>query len=402
MQQEAPPSSGMIELLSASQGVTEASVELPQAEGDESEELGGEGRGRKRSSSGRPQDERVAAVQEKNRKAQKRFRERQKSRMSTMEAQLEDYKSQVDRIREENSLLAGRNAVLEKVLALREEQLKASHQGSHQGSLQGSLQGFHPSPQPAHPASLPSVGGALSMALPANGPPSGLDMHSDPATGASAPAAALMSMAAGGPQLPLPLISPLSTYQGPVAIKKEGVQPHERWLAMVADLVDLQSNIHASPTTENHSRLVERATQAASLSAHLSPTSGTVFGHGNVDMGMPPDQAKWANLAVAMQVSDMQREAVQPLLAAVRERIAPIEAAQASLAAAAAANSGNAAVHAELKANLERENHLLVQFAEHLFTQVLTPLQFGIAAVQSHPFFVDSLALADAITSTAP
>lgn len=42
-----------------------------------------------------------------------------------------------------------------------------------------------------------------------------------------------------------------------------------------------------------------------------------------------------------MQVSDMQRAAVQPLLAAVRERIAPLEAAQPSLAAAAAADDGN-------------------------------------------------------------
>lgn len=55
-------------MIACFQGVTEASVDLSQAEGDENEELGVEGRGRKRSSSGRPQDERVAAVQEKNRK----------------------------------------------------------------------------------------------------------------------------------------------------------------------------------------------------------------------------------------------------------------------------------------------------------------------------------------------
>jgi hypothetical protein len=41
------------------------------------EDAGGQ-RSRKRAASGRPQDERLAAVQEKNRKAQKRFRERQK------------------------------------------------------------------------------------------------------------------------------------------------------------------------------------------------------------------------------------------------------------------------------------------------------------------------------------
>lgn len=48
------------------------------AEGAAAEDDGTAGRGRKRAASGRPQDERLAAVQEKNRKAQKRFRERQK------------------------------------------------------------------------------------------------------------------------------------------------------------------------------------------------------------------------------------------------------------------------------------------------------------------------------------
>jgi hypothetical protein len=46
------------------------------------EDAGGQ-RSRKRAASGRPQDERLAAVQEKNRKAQKRFRERQKVRYPT-------------------------------------------------------------------------------------------------------------------------------------------------------------------------------------------------------------------------------------------------------------------------------------------------------------------------------
>jgi hypothetical protein len=50
------------------------------------------------------------------------------NKMSLFEAQLQETKGQLDRLREENSLLAGRNAVLEKVLALREEQLK---QGGH-------------------------------------------------------------------------------------------------------------------------------------------------------------------------------------------------------------------------------------------------------------------------------
>lgn len=45
-------------------------------------------------------------------------------KMSTMEAEIADKDRQLTALREENSSLAGRNAVLEKVLALRDEQLK--------------------------------------------------------------------------------------------------------------------------------------------------------------------------------------------------------------------------------------------------------------------------------------
>jgi hypothetical protein len=50
--------------------------------------------------------------------------------MSTMEAEIADKDRQLTALREENSSLAGRNAVLEKVLALREEQLKQQQGGA--------------------------------------------------------------------------------------------------------------------------------------------------------------------------------------------------------------------------------------------------------------------------------
>lgn len=50
-------------------------------------------------------------------------------KMTTMEAELGELRTQLSKLREDNSLLAGRNAVLEKVLALREEQLKAVQSG---------------------------------------------------------------------------------------------------------------------------------------------------------------------------------------------------------------------------------------------------------------------------------
>lgn len=46
-----------------------------------------------------------------------------------MEAEIQEKDRQLTQLREENSALAGRNAVLEKVLALREEQLKSFQPG---------------------------------------------------------------------------------------------------------------------------------------------------------------------------------------------------------------------------------------------------------------------------------
>jgi hypothetical protein len=51
-------------------------------------------------------------------------------KMSTMEAEIAEKDRQLTALREENSSLAGRNAVLEKVLALREEQLKQQAGGA--------------------------------------------------------------------------------------------------------------------------------------------------------------------------------------------------------------------------------------------------------------------------------
>jgi hypothetical protein len=50
--------------------------------------------------------------------------------MSSMEAEIAEKDRQLTALREENSSLAGRNAVLEKVLALREEQLKQQQGGA--------------------------------------------------------------------------------------------------------------------------------------------------------------------------------------------------------------------------------------------------------------------------------
>ncbi len=68
-------------------------------------------------------------------------------KMSTMEAEIADKDRQLTALREENSSLAGRNAVLEKVLALREEQLKQQQGGAadtNQVLVPGDLMRFHP------------------------------------------------------------------------------------------------------------------------------------------------------------------------------------------------------------------------------------------------------------------
>ncbi len=61
-------------------------------------------------------------------------------KMTTMEAEINEKDKVITSLREENSALAGRNAVLEKVLALREEQLKSFQPGGAAAADQVGLQ----------------------------------------------------------------------------------------------------------------------------------------------------------------------------------------------------------------------------------------------------------------------
>mmetsp|Transcript_20754 Transcript_20754/g.62517 ORF Transcript_20754/g.62517 Transcript_20754/m.62517 type:complete len:386 (+) Transcript_20754:176-1333(+) len=385
MQQE-HPSSGMIELLSASQGAAEAAPAGNVANLDGDDDGDGAGRGRKRSTASRPENERVAAVQEKNRKAQKRFRERQKEKMTTMEAELGELRTQLSKLREDNSLLAGRNAVLEKVLALREEQLKAVQSG------------YQLSAAPALPGSSAGLSmGLLNM--------SGVNTNTSSGAAVSAPAAALMSMAAGGSLAGL-LAGPGANDTKPAlaAQPSAGTGANPAWAPMVDELVQLRSRM-ASDSNRDPSieaRFVQVATEAGNLSAKLSPTARVGYGRSD---GQPnnsaPDPAKWTHLARILEVSDAKRNEIRQALAVLRERLAAINAARPALMAAAAAASQSDS-HAENQQVLDsrmNEQMLCQDFAAHLFTKVLTPLQFGVAAVHAHPYYVDAIALAEALTS---
>ncbi|GMH45128.1 hypothetical protein BSKO_13085 [Bryopsis sp. KO-2023] len=62
-------------------------------------------------------------IQEKNRLAQRRFRERQKAKVQDLHTQIEDLKAKVDALEFENSARQSQNRILEKVLAMRDEQI---------------------------------------------------------------------------------------------------------------------------------------------------------------------------------------------------------------------------------------------------------------------------------------
>ncbi len=72
----------------------------------------------------RTPEERAQAVLEKNRRAQKRFRERSKQRAKEVEDTLQSLTEQVEKLTVENSSMSARTAMLEKVVALRDEQIQ--------------------------------------------------------------------------------------------------------------------------------------------------------------------------------------------------------------------------------------------------------------------------------------
>jgi hypothetical protein len=75
-------------------------------------------------------DERSLSVQERNRQAQARFRQRQKDKMSVLEAHVKELKADKIRLQEENRALNNRKSILEKVLALKEEQIQVLQNGA--------------------------------------------------------------------------------------------------------------------------------------------------------------------------------------------------------------------------------------------------------------------------------
>lgn len=76
----------------------------------------------------RTPEQRAQAVLEKNRRAQKRFRERSKQRAKDMEDTLQSLTDQVAKLTTENSSMATRTAMLEKVVTLRDEQIQQLQQ----------------------------------------------------------------------------------------------------------------------------------------------------------------------------------------------------------------------------------------------------------------------------------
>lgn len=321
-------------------------------------------RSRKRAASGRPQDERLAAVQEKNRKAQKRFRERQKEKMSTMEAEIADKDRQLTALREENSSLAGRNAVLEKVLALREEQLK-QQQGGAADTNQLAVLGYTP---------LAAGGAATSAGLlpPTSAQPSMLPPAAGLLTGGSNP---------GG------------------GADKQG--PNQQWMEYVNELSKLTED-KASPTSER--RLSQIVSQAAQLSARnapfASPTNGAARDAGNVD------PARWKSIAANMGVSPEQRAEVKRLRDAHLQRLQNLQVARHQLTAnvtTASAKPNNTAqmeaATTELSNSLQEESEANSQILQDIYTKVLTPKQFGKAVVQSYPFYLDGTVLVELLAT---
>jgi hypothetical protein len=113
-------------------------------------------------------DDRTLSVQERNRQAQARFRQRQKDKMSVLEAQVKELKTDKIRLQEENKALNNRKSVLEKVLALKEEQIQVLQNGAgiFQGVTQATTATDNPTANPpGAPSPVPQASGITSEQL---------------------------------------------------------------------------------------------------------------------------------------------------------------------------------------------------------------------------------------------
>lgn len=236
-------------------------------------------------------------MQEKNRRAQKRFRERQKDKVKTMEDQLSEAYVEVAKLKEENNTLAGRNSILEKVLALRDEQL--------QQAARGQISGGGPSQMLLLP---PPMTAATSLAAVA--PPLRLLGTGEPAAG---PAFTLW-------QRPLSIGLP----QGSLPPASAASQSQPQHSALTDTLYSAISQSQPKPEPQLHPSSEPSASNA-------SPALGGIPGGGRVAAAAPTAEgtkqdspevvvAQWKSLVRQMAALLVQGDTGDPANAAVLEQ----------------------------------------------------------------------------------
>jgi hypothetical protein len=310
--------------------------------------------------------DRANAIQEKNRRAQKRFRERQKVKMTTMEEQLEQSHLELARLRAENTELLSRNSILEKVLALRDDQLSVLQEGKQV-----------------------------------------LDVDGWPAMVAAAP--------------------PYS--ECVMGMKKEDVvstqaAPHAQviaaWKDAVRTLANLLVELQSTECKETLSRLDHVAKQAGELcmrTAILNPVNIKKLLVCNMEEKQlygqdQQGQVHWAAVLNALQLTGEQRLEILRLrhdyllrLAAIMQTRRQITGkVQMSIPDTLTNNRGlsmmslqtNDAMMA-MKDNMRDEHIAGMDFIATMFKRVFTSFQLAVAAVQSYPLYPDALAIANAI-----
>jgi hypothetical protein len=384
------PASGSVPMSALSSGSGDSGIGEPDS---------------KKPSTAKANSERLSAIQEKNRRAQKRFRERQKAKMQDMTEQLEDMGTELSKLRMQNNSLKNRNNVLEKVLTLRDEHIRALQDEQQVFDLGGRysqqntpLQLMGSSQQQlllGHVENTTnSKGGGPATAMVATAEASAMVDPTDLRAIKAMPADAVINQWKG-------LVRELGTLLVEVEVKPEVQEPrHQEAMARLCHILD-------------------KAGQLCMHTAVLHPTNMQRLISSTLDDGRSgasaEDRSRWASVATVLRLTEEQKTQltalrqlfVRRMCKVLEERrgvLAKLQAVtipdrmvalQSVISETLKVNEATAA----LKANLQEEHLCGLEFIGTVFKTIFSPLQKARAIVQSYPFYPDIFQIASAVAA---
>ncbi|GLI60214.1 hypothetical protein VaNZ11_002283 [Volvox africanus] len=376
--------------------------------------------------------------QEKNRSAQRRFRQRQKEKMAYLESRTEVLNVQVEKLTQENDSLRNMNTMLEKVLNLREEHISNLQEAAKVFSnlnLRGDADGSGSEETGmGTDTAAKTVQDGMTMGA-AGGGDSGAIVKTEDGTSSASigmmdtlmtTAIPVGLLTRNGHTLPTNMDG--ATRFTAEAIRSmssdEVIEAWKEYLKELSRYVVLAENIPPgqpvpAPVLSRITSITASMSELVHKVAMISPLNVKRLLATNMDLHamVPVPESHWARVLLVLGLSERQRRDLlgarerflSKFEAIVQERTALMgnltqqaiprsrvfaDICSASLTAHEAAD--------RLRANLQREHNINMEFVVFVFKGVLEMLQIAKAAVHSYPYYPDVLAMSNVLHAQQP